>query len=294
MSPRPPVPPKPPPRALKAMESGTMPSERLEILIFRRFLKNLKSGGGWSILILHYAIVLLLLVLFWRSAMHGQIPHPEVLIKLVGAYCFLVGSIVIPLTAHELFPSPGETDQAFETVPVGSIVFFDARLRASVTASMFALLPLLPLFIMFDPFLGRDVDPLEIIPFFIGVVSSIWVYFLMELVSIRSDPGGRLARRLGVVAAFILLHLGFVGLVGRLGRVFLQQTNVFKLLIDINPFSQFYILMEGPSQRWLLLRSDFLSLIDYRLYLLILQILVLALSIAVHRAVQKQVYSGPQ
>jgi len=274
---------------MKAMRQvGTM-SERPDKAILFRYLNGLKRSGGWQVLVLHYAVILLLLVVFRSSALSGPYPHPEILIKLLGSFCFLVGTIAIPLAAHELFPSPGESDPAFDTTPQGPATLFYARMKATAVMSMLAMLPLIPLFIIFDPIMGRSIDPFDIIPFLIGVVTSVWIFFLMELVSTVSDPGGRLARRLGVIAAFILMHLGFVGLMGRLARVTLQRTNILKLVIDINPFSQLYILMEGPGQKWLLIKTDMLELTDYRLYLLVVQLIVLMGALAVHKALQKPV-----
>lgn len=252
--------------------------------VLSRYLRDLGRIRAWKVLALHYSVVLALMLGFWSQAMEGDNPHPEILLKLLGSYCFLIGAIAIPLVSPLLFPDIGESDPAFDALPSGPIQVFDARLTAQMLLSALALLPILPIFLAFDPITGRPFDSFDIIPFFLGVVTSGWVQLIMEVSTPTGDRTGAIPRRLAVVGAFILLHIGLVGLLSQLAFHIVQRANLLKLLIDLNPFSQLFILMEGENQERLLFNTYSQTLIDFRLYLFIIQTLVFLTALAIWRA----------
>ncbi len=283
MTPRPLIRPEPPPETLRAMTPGEQ-VPATETSLASRYLTGLARIGGWKVLGLHYALVAALCVGFWSVATSGSPPHPEILLKLLGAYCFLIGTIVIPLVSQILFPSPGETDPAFNAAPVGPVLVFDSRMLVTLIVSAFATLPLLPVFLSFDPIQGNPMDPYDIIPFIQAVATAAWVHLLMEIASIRGDRPGRFARRLAIVIVFVMLHIGLVGLLAQLAFSYLQEANALKIIIDINPFSQLYMLMEGRSEQRLMFNTYSQTLIDYRLYLLFIQAVILGIAWPVYRA----------
>jgi hypothetical protein len=121
-------------------------------------------------------------------------------------------------------------------------------------------------------------------PFLQGMLTTGWVYLLMEMTGQASDVAAGIARRLALIAGFVFLHVVLVGLLAQLSFATLQETRFLKLIIDLNPFSQLFILMEGAEQNRMIINSDFQNLIDYRLYLLLVSGLVLLVATAVYRA----------
>ncbi len=257
-----------------------------------RYLRELARIGAWRLVVLHYVAVAALGGAFW-SVTAGNTPgHPEILVKLLGVYCFLIGTVVLPLVAAHLFPSPGDTDPGFDSSPVTPVQILDARLFATGIVSAVALVPVLPIFLLFDPLQGRPLDLLDTVPFFQAVVTSVWVNLVMQIATPAGDRTGGFPRRLAVVGAFILLHVCLVGLIAQLSPATLQYASPLKMLIDINPFSQIYILMEGPDQLRLLFNAQSQEHFDYRLHLLLMQTLVLILALAVHRITLQSRYPG--
>lgn len=254
--------------------------------LLRRYLAYMLRIRAWWVLVFHYLVTAGLVILFWPSTMSTAFPHPEILVKLGGAYCFLIGTIAVPLVSPVLFPRIDEVDESFNTLPITKIAIFDTRMIATLIASSLALLPLVPIFIFFSYAAGEGLDPLYLFPFFQGVATSAWVFLLMEIAEGRGDRFGREARRLGIVAGFILLHVGLVGLLAQLSPSTLQQANLLKILIDLNPFSQLYIFMQGPDARRLLVNTYSLTLVDYRIYLFIVHMVFFGLVWAFHRAIR--------
>jgi hypothetical protein len=271
---------------MKALYSDGIPDENFPNPLIRRYFMDLKRNGFGGIIFLHYSLTIVLGLMFWNVASGGSASHPEIFIKMLGAYCFLISIIALPLVITQIFPNPGESDPTFDTSLVPPISIFDARtLMVAILGAILAL-PVLPLFLMFSPLLGRSADPFDIFPYLLAIMGSVWVHIFMEIASGKSQADA-LPRRLGVIAFFILLHLGLVGLLAQLAFPILQQGNLVKLLIDVNPFSQLYILMEGSQQQRLILNTDFQRLIDYRLYLFVLQALALGIVLGIYRKVLK-------
>lgn len=254
--------------------------------LLARYLKDMLRIRAWWVLIFHYLMTVALILLYWPSAMKGWPTHPEILVKLGGAYCFLIGTIAIPLVSPILFPPVSESDEAFGALPIGKVSIFDTRMIATLIASSLALLPLIPIFLFFSAAAGGRFDPLYIFPFFQGIATAAWVFLLMEMAGGSADRFGREAKRLGIVAGFILFHLGLVGLLAQLSPSTLQRANFLKILIDLNPFSQLYIFMEGPDSKRLLVNTYSLTLVDYRIYLFLVHMVFLTLVWAFHRAVK--------
>jgi len=249
-----------------------------------RYLRNMYRGGFWKAIGFHYILVILLVAGGWHIAMSGPVAHPEIIIKLAGVYCFLIGSLIIPLIAPILFPLLSDTDQAGGVIPIEPVRMFDARLLAVILLSAAALFPLLPLFLILGPSRGSVSLLLEIMPFFQGMLTTGWVYLLMEMTGQASDVPAGIARRLALIAGFVFLHVVLVGLLAQLSFVTLQQTWFLKLIIDLNPFSQLFILMEGPEKSRMIVNSDFQNLMDYRSYLLLVSGLVLFAAMTIYRA----------
>jgi len=285
MMPRHPVAPKPPPRVLKALKSAGEAPEATGNPLLTRYLNDLARIGAWKVLVLHYVALVALGLGFWHTAQTGAGTHPEILLKLLATYCFFIGVLVVPLVSPILFPPIDEDDPSFGTLPIGPVSLVDTRMLATALVSALALLPLLPILVISSPFLGGGIDILSAMPFLQGVLSAAWVFLLMEMACPAHNPAGRMARRLAVIGAFLLLHIGLVGLMAQLSPSTLQRAAPLKILIDVNPFSQLYILIEGAQQARLIFATDFLRLVDHRLYLFILQGLVFALVLGVYRAV---------
>jgi len=254
--------------------------------LLRRYLVDMLRIKAWWVLIFHYLVTAGLVFLFWPSTMSVPFPHPEILVKLGGAYCFLIGTIVVPLLSPVLFPRIDEDDASFGALPIRRIAIFDTRMIATLIASLLTLLPLLPIFIFFSYASGEGFDPLYLFPFFQGIATSAWVFLLMEIAEGSGDRFGREARRLAIVAGFILLHVGLVGLLAQLSPSTLQRANILKIVIDLNPFSQLYIFMQGPDARRLLVNTYSLTLVDYRIYLFVVHMIFFGLVWAFHRAVR--------
>jgi len=257
-----------------------------------RYLRELVRIGAWRLVVLHYVAIAALGGAFW-SVTAGNIPgHPEILVKLLGVYCFLIGTIALPLVASELFPSPGDTDPGFDASPVTPVQILDARLFATGIVSLAALLPVIPIFLLFDPLQHQPLDLLDTAPFFQAVITSLWVNLVMQIATPTGDRTGGFPRRLAVVGAFILMHICLVGLIAQLSPATLQYASPLKMLIDINPFSQIYILMEGPDQLSLLFNAQSQEHFDYRLHLLLMQTLFLLPTLAIYRAILQSRHAG--
>jgi predicted membrane channel-forming protein YqfA (hemolysin III family) len=150
--------------------------------------------------------------------------------------------------------------------------------------SAVALLPMIPIFLMIGSYLGRPTNPYDMLTFLQGVLTACWVYILMEMVEGSGDDSSRMARRLALIVGFVFLHVTLVGLLAQTAFHFIQTHNPLKLLIDINPFSQLFILMEGVNESRLIANSDFQRHLDFRLYLLVINVLVVAAIWVIHRA----------
>ncbi len=265
------------------------------------YMRGLPRSGLAGVLALHYAAVIVLTLSIWPMVMSGENPHPDILLKVVGAYCFLVATVAIPLVATILFPPIGETDSAFQVTLLRKNMVFDARMVAVVTLSALAALPLLPLFLASNPAYGAPLDGCDVFPFLQAVATGAWVHLIMEMVCRGETEPGRLGRRLAVIAGFILLHVTIVGLLASVYFSTLQEHQWIKLLINLNPFSQLYILMEGSNKQWLLVKNPLFTIlnyspiaslvrhgpdrvtVDFRLWLFILQGIVLALTLLIYR-----------
>jgi hypothetical protein len=270
MSPRVPIQPKPPDRIIRAMSHEPAVSFEREYPLLSRYFMMLRRSGFWKGLVLHYAFVLLLTLIIWPQVSSGVIHHSEILLKLIGSYCFLVGTIAIPLTAPLFLPDPEDSDPAVSLIPFDPASKFDIRFIVILTVSSLALFPLLPYFLIVGPVLGRVISPLDILVFLQGILSAGWVYLLMEMVSGSAPVAEKLGRRLSLVFGLQLLHIIFTGLMAQFAFPTLQTMNPLKLIIDVNPFSQMFILMEGPSQNRLIVNTDFQRLIDFRIYLFLI------------------------
>ncbi|MFH1675851.1 MAG: hypothetical protein ABIC40_02415, partial [bacterium] len=255
-------------------------SERNPILT--RYLNTI-SGTKFLPVLSAYLVILLLLgfVSFWASEA-GMFPK-EAILKLVGTFCFLISTLVIPLISPILFPHFGESDPAFDSIPVSRGMIFDARLIATGILSGIAALPLLPLFTVFNPLMGRESNFYDIFPFLQATATAIWVQTLMEITCSQSRESNVLGRRLSVIALFVLLHILIVGWLSQIAWTLVQNIPIIKLVADINPFSQLYILMEGPTQKRLMVNSAFQNRIDYRLYLFIIHNVIFLSVLSVYR-----------
>ena len=273
MTPRPPIAPKPPASTIRAMRSDVKPQPGSENPFHNLYLRNLKRLGIWKIFSIHYsiAVIMALAVWFLGPYISETTPVPELIIKFVGTYCFLISSIIIPLVSSDLLPSLIDRDNSIQSVPYDIVNESDARMLIVMRLSALAAIPLLPIFLVINPILDRQFTPFDVIPYLQSVTTAMWVNFLMDMVSRNTgNPHGLHARRLAIVAGFVLLHIIMVGLVGREAIFFLQRMNLLKIFIDMNPFSQLYIIMEGSDMQWLLVTIDGQRLIDFRLYLFIL------------------------
>ena len=287
MSPRPPIPPTPPAKIVRALQAPREETDHRENPLLERYLRDLWRSGIVPLLGLHYVMTIVLGAIAWVSASGGPVPHPEMALKIIGGYCFLVATLAVPLVSPIFLPATaGETDPACDAVPMTPVTAFDARFIATVLVSGLAAFPLLPLFLLFDPIFGNNVDPYDLFPFIQATATGAWVYLIMEMASPRHDTSGRLGRRLAVIAAFVLLHVGLVGLLARVSWATIQHFPPLKLLIDINPFSQLFLMMEGPGQIRFLVNTyaPLQRRIDFRLYLLVVHILVLIPTWLVYRA----------
>ncbi|MCX6645242.1 MAG: hypothetical protein NTY09_02620 [bacterium] len=275
MTPRPPTAPKPPASAIRAMRSDAKLPARSENPFLELYVRNLSRIGIWKIFAIHFSIVIILGLAGWLQRFWISDPNPEIIIKLIGTYCFLISTIVIPLVSPDLFPPMIGNDDSFQSVPYDLLGESDARMLIVMRLSAVAAIPLLLLFIIFNPLISKTVSVFDVMPYLQTIITALWVNFLMDLVCVNNgNLHGRPARRLAIVAGFILLHIGMVGLMAREAEFFLRRINLLKILIDINPFSQLYILMEGSDMQWLLVTIDNQRLIDFRLYLFFLHGLV--------------------
>jgi hypothetical protein len=283
MPPGRPTAPRPPDSAIRALKSGSIIPKKPENPFLGRYIRVLKRIGIWKIFALHYLFVILLGASIWPYAISGSVQHPEFVIKLIGTYCFLIGTIIIPLVGPDILQPVGDSDAGFESTPYDPLDESDARMLVIGILSALAAIPLLPVFLIVNPVLGKPFNPMDVIPFFQVIATALWVNLLMDMVCrSKQNRHGRPARRLAVIGSFILLHLGF-WLVAQLSRVTLLIANPLRLLIDINPFSQLFILMEGSDMEWLLVNNYWLRRLDYRLYLFLLQGIVLFIVWAVWR-----------
>lgn len=254
------------------MQTGLERPERVGNPVLGRFLNKRFRYSLLSALIFHYIALAVLCVVIWPLVTGDGNLNYDVLLKLAGTYCFLIATIAVPMISPILFPPIGESDNAFDLTPVEPSTVFDARMYATLILSACVALPLLPLFLISDPLFGRPFDGFDVLPFFLSITTAAWVHLVMEIVGASERADGRLS----VVAAFILLHIGLVGIMAGRYMFFLQRHQIYKLLLDVNPFSQLYILMEGPDQKWLLINSDFQKFMDFRLYMILIQGIILA------------------
>jgi len=288
MTPRPPIPPVPPARTIRAMSSRPEIREAERNPILDRYLSTI-SGTKLIPALLAYLLILLILgFISYRASEAGMFPK-EAILKLVGTFCFLIATLVIPLLSPALFPNFAEFDPSFESVPVGRTVIFDARLIATGLLSIIAALPLLPLFTLFNSLFGQEIDFFSIFPFLQAGVSALWVQVLMEIACSSSTEKNVLGRRLSIIAIFVLFHILIIGWLSQIAWTVVQNFQLFKLLADINPFSQLYILMEGSTQDRLMVNSAFQKFIDYRLYLFIIHNLIFLVVLTVYRAILKHI-----
>lgn len=249
-----------------------------------RLYRDLLSIGIWKAAALHYSFLAALSLAGWVFTRGDTVPHPEIILKLAGAYCFLVGTLVVPLVMPLLLPSLGKSDPGIMALPFDASGSFDLRLKITAMLSAVALFPILPIFLLIGSMLGRPIDPYDVTNFFQGVLASCWVYILMDLVEGTGDDSSRMARRLALIVGFVFVHVMLVGLLAQTAFFVLQKYRLIKLLIDINPFSQLFILMEGINESRLIVNSDFQRFLDFRLYLFIINLLVIGLVWIIHRA----------
>jgi hypothetical protein len=307
MSPGPVISPTPPANVLRANRGIATHKERSIDTVLLRYLRDMQKTGFVKLVALHYSIVLLFIAGVWALTMRSPQPHPEIILKLVGSYCFLIGAIAVPMVAPILFPDIGEFDEGYLSAPVDSVKVFDARFLSVLILSFAILLPLLPLFFIFAPspvpMLSSEyrlplaelvkekitIIVLDLIPFIQALITTSWVYLLMEMAGGSEDHSSRLGRRLAIVGSFVFLHVILVGLLAQLSFSTLQNLNPLKLVIDLNPFSQLFILMEGRIQNRLLLNTDFQHFVDYRVYLFILTSLILGIALVVYRMFLKEI-----
>ena len=283
MTPRSYTPPEPPEKVLRAMRASRAAARSAGNPILARYLRYLHRIGGWWILGTHYLLVAIMVAGIWPFAMSGPVPHPEIVLKLTGSFCFLIGSLVIPLVAPVLFPPFGETDPAWDAMPMEPVQITDSRLQVVIVLAGMALLPLLPLFLIFSPTVGRPSTVFYAMPFLQGILTTIWVYILMEMTGQADSLSARLTRRLALIVGFVLIHVALVGLLAQLSWATIQTVNPLKLLIDLNPFGQLFILMEGAGQSRMIMNSDFQRLVDYRVYLFMISGFFTALVWLVYR-----------
>ncbi|MCK4720502.1 hypothetical protein KAU08_07575 [bacterium] len=278
MPPGRPTAPRPPDSAIRALKSGSIIPKKPENPFLGRYIRVLKRIGIWKIFALHYLFVILLGASIWPYAISGSVQHPEFVIKLIGTYCFLIGTIIIPLVGPDILQPVADSDAGFESTPYDPLDESDARMLVIGILAALAAIPLLPVFLIVNPVLGKPFNPMDVIPFFQIIATALWVNLLMDMVCrSKQNRHGRPARRLAVIGGFILLHLGF-WLVAQL-----SGANPLKILIDINPFSQLFILMEGSDMEWLLVNRDWTRDLDYRLYLFLIQGIVLVVIWALWR-----------
>jgi hypothetical protein len=270
MVPRPATPPTPPERVIRTMQAPISSARMSGNPFLTRHIRSTVRAGLWQAIGFHYLLVILLIASVWPIAMRGAAAHPEIVIKLAGVYCFLIGALIIPLIAPIFLQPFGETDQAADILPIDRTMSFDARLYTIIFLSALALIPLLPLFLFLGP--ARETQPIifQILPFIQGVLTTGWVHLLMEMTGQAKDAPTAMVRRLALITIFVFIHLIMVGLLAQLSFETIQAVNALKLIIDLNPFSQLYILMEGPEQNRMIINSDFQHFLDFRLYLLII------------------------
>jgi hypothetical protein len=235
-------------------------------------------------LALHYAVIIAIGAIVWPFVTGDESPNYDIITKSVGTYCFLVATIILPLLSPLLFPAVEDLDPAIMLTRLDRLAAANARMISTVGLSAGAVLPLLPLLFIADRVLGNPTDFYDIFPALQAVATAAWVNLIMDVTDFAESQYGRMSRRLSVIAAFVLLHIWLVGFVSRTSFVTLQNFQVLKLLVDLNPFSQLYILMEGASQQRLLINSAIQRLVDFRLYMFSIQALVLALSLLIYRA----------
>jgi hypothetical protein len=284
MTPGPITIPTPPEKVLRATRGVTSHRDFHIDPILLRYLRDIYLNGIIWIISFHYFIVIALVGGIWLLVMKPPQPHPEIILKLVGSFCFLIGSIVIPMIAPVILPQMEESDPGYQALPVEPLRLFNARFLTIMILSFATLLPMIPLFFLSAPALGRGQTYYDILPFLQALLTAGWVYTIMEMTGQSKDQSSRLARRLAVVIGFVFLHVALVGLLAQLSFATLQYMNPLKLVIDLNPFSQLFILMEGKIQNRLMLNTDMQHFIDYRLYLFILTGLVFMLVMAVYRS----------
>jgi hypothetical protein len=253
--------------------------------LLARYFLDLQRNGLWKVIVFFYIVLAILVLAVWPMAMGGAYPHPEILMKLTGAYCLLIATLAVPLVSPLLFPPVGELDPSFDSSPISDLQGFNARFLATMPISVACLVPLLIVFPIFGPSLGHQRQLLDIMPFLQGILTTAWVILLMEMTGQSESSSGLMARRLALIAGFILVHLTLIGLIGQMSFSTLTEAKMVKLLIDLNPFSQLFILMEGPSQTSLVFTFYVRGAFDYRLFLFVDSAFVLFLTWIIYRNV---------
>jgi len=283
---RPPVPPEPPKAVTRAVSKGITVTPRIGNPVLRNYLRDNMRSGAWKLLLVHYCIVLLLGIGFLPLVTDTAPSQPVTVLTLIGAYCFLISTIIVPLLARNFFPPLQTSDPSTGSVPIGRFHETDARTTGILIISALAALPLLPVFLLYNPLTGSGLDPFDVLPFFQAIVTAVWVNFIMEISTSRKGRGPAYTGRLAVVAMFIFLHVMIVGLMIPNSWHIIQNFQIFKFIMDVNPFSQLYILITGETADRLMVNTAFQRHIDYRLYLFILTVLVLMVAAGLHRIIR--------
>jgi len=268
-------------RALKAHTPLKPPPDPF----LHMFLATWRHPTIWKVILLHYFAFSFLIFSAWHLAVRKP-PHPEIVLKLGGAYCFWVGVIVLPLLIPMLFfyPENSSSEPNPLPVPLEEVHLFDARFKAGIYLASVMLFPIIPLFLVVNPALGAKFEPLNLTIYLMALLSFAWVYLLAEMIGKGESVISKLTRGFGLISGFALLHIVLVGFLAQVAFPLLQRANPLKLLIDLNPLSQFFIIMQGPTQSRLIVNTDFQRLLDYRIYLFLIELCVFGIVFFIYRA----------
>lgn len=252
-------------------------------------------NGIWIIIALHYGTVIFTAILTW-SIINGtsNTQHAEIIQKIIGAYCFLVGTLAIPVCLPIFSPFRFDTDPSIKTLPIEPVRNFELNLWLTLILSFIMLIPIAIASPFFRLALNQTPEILDIIPPMQGIVAAVWVFFLMEVAGSGGDFINVFSRRLTIIAVFIFLHVSLVGLLSQISFPIIQNNPILKLMIDLNPFSQFYILLTGTSQNRLIVNTDIQRFLDTRLYLFLINAIITALAVLIYRVYLTSKYPKEQ
>ncbi|HEX9745941.1 MAG TPA: hypothetical protein VGB30_11000 [bacterium] len=263
-----------PPKKLASIDNAEADRPVPVFQYFKRYRSFALARGFTAFLTFHYAII----GIFWITFFLSGVQNEQFYVKLTGIYVFYITVIGLPLLFPLLVDDRKLMAADDAALPLYGIHKFDSKLAVLTLGATLTALPSLVMFISVDYLSGDKIDLYGVFPYLQAVISAVWVYILMEISAVGRF-GNAISGRFIIIAFFILIHVILVGLIYHLSPQTLQVVKLLKLLIDINPFSQVYILTAGPDANRLLFifytqRQD-----DPREVLLTLNLIVTSLTL---------------